>query len=342
LNAEAQQASLQQQVETLDWSLQILSDQADALATDLDTRRRQLGARLADAYRATQPDLWEQVMGSKSFVSGIVQQQGSLALGEHDQELAASIARDQVVLDEQRLQLRQLRYQTGTLHDQVAAHAVVIAAQRDTLQKQQEKLGGLQAAKAKLQAEQQARLSRILKNKAHTATLLKQQEKQSKDLVSQIAHLLDKERHSGRLPSKYNRTFRWPLVAPISQEFGCTHFALEPPRGNCDHFHQGIDIAGPYGAPIHAAGDGIILWVGWDPDVPKKDASYYVLIGHDTHLTTVYGHLQAHSPKWMHMGAKVKEGQVIGWEGLTGNTTGPHLHWSVFKDGEPENPRFFL
>jgi murein DD-endopeptidase MepM/ murein hydrolase activator NlpD len=342
LRAETQQAALQQQVETLDWSLQILSDQADALASDLDNRRRQLGARLADAYRATQPALWEQVIGSGSFVSGIVQQQGSLALGQHDKELAESIVRDQAVLDEQRRQLRQLRYQTGSLHEQVAAHAVTIAVQRDTLQKQQEKLGRLQAAKQKLQAEQQARLSRILKNKAQTAALLKQQAKQAKDLVSKIKHLLDKERHSGRLPSKYNRTFRWPLIARISQEYGCTHFALEPPRGNCDHFHGGIDIVAPYGAPIRAAGDGIIMWVGWDDNVPKKDAAYYVLIGHDRHLTTVYGHLQPRSPKWMRVGAKVKEGQVIGWEGNTGNSTGPHLHWSVYKDGEPENPRFFL
>ncbi len=341
-SAEAQQASLQTQVATLDWSLQILSDQADELAADLEDRRRQLGARLADAYRATQPDLWEQVMGSSSFVSGIVQQQGSLGLGAHDQELAASIVRDQAVLDEQRLQLRQLRYQTNALHDEVSAHAVALAIQRDTLEKQQEKLGELQAAKATLQAAQQARLSRILKNKAQTAALIKQQETSSKDLVSQIAHLLNKERHSGRLPSKYNRTFRWPLVAPISQEFGCTHFPLEPPYGNCDHFHQGIDIAGPYGAPIHAAGDGIIMWVGWDTSVPKKDASYYVLIAHDTHLTTVYGHLQPRSPNWMHVGANVKEGQVIGWEGTTGNTTGPHLHWAVYLDGKPENPRFFL
>jgi murein DD-endopeptidase MepM/ murein hydrolase activator NlpD len=341
-SAEAQQASLQLQVDTLDWSLQILSDQADELAADLDNRRRQLGARLADAYRATQPDLWEQVMGSGSFVSGIVQQQGSLALGAHDQELAASIVQDQGVLDEQRLQLRQLRYQTNSLHDEVAARAIALTMQRDTFQKQQAQLAGLEAAKAKLQAEQQAHLSSILKNKARTAALIQSQETQQKNLVSQITKLLNKERHSGRLPSKYNRTFRWPLVAPISQEFGCTGFPLEPPYKNCAHFHQGIDIAGPYGAPIHAAGDGIIMWVGWDTSVPKKDASYYVLIAHDAHLTTVYGHLQPHSPKWMHVGAKVKEGQVIGWEGTTGNTTGPHLHWAVFLDGQPQNPRFFL
>jgi murein DD-endopeptidase MepM/ murein hydrolase activator NlpD len=281
-------------------------------------------------------------MGTGSFVTGIVQGQGSLALGQHDQELAASIVRDQALLDEQRLQVRQLRYQTGTLHDEVAAHAVEIAAQRDTLLKAQQKLGGLQAAKAKLQAAQKAHYDQILKNKARTAALIKQGEKQQKDLVAQIAHLLNKERHSGRLPSKYNRTLRWPLIAQISQEFGCTHFALEPPHGNCDHFHQGIDIAGPYGAPIHAAGDGIVMWVGWDRNVPKKDASYYVMIAHDTHTVTIYGHLQAHSPKALHVGARVKEGQVIGWEGLTGNTTGPHLHWSVFLNGEPQNPRFFL
>jgi murein DD-endopeptidase MepM/ murein hydrolase activator NlpD len=341
-SAESQQASLQLQVNTLDWSLQILSDQADELAADLDDRRRQLGARLADAYRATQPDLWEQLMGSGSFVAGIVQQQGSLNLGAHDQELAASIVRDQAVLDEQRAQLRQLRYQTSTLHDEVAAHAIAIGVQRDTLQKQQEKLAELQAAKAKLEAQQQAHLAQILKNKAATATLIKNQEKQTKDLVTQIGKLLNKERHSGRLPSKYNKTFRWPLIAPISQEFGCTGFPLEPPYKNCAHFHQGIDIAGPFGSPIHAAGDGIIMFYGWDPSVPKPDASYYVLIAHDAHLTTVYGHLQPHSPNWMKVGAKVKEGQVIGWEGMTGNTTGPHLHWAVFLDGEPQNPRFFL
>jgi murein DD-endopeptidase MepM/ murein hydrolase activator NlpD len=343
-NAEAEQVNLQQHINTLDWSMQLLSSQADDLASDLDQRRRQLGERLADAYRATQPELWEQVIGSSSFVSGIVAQQGSLALGQHDLQLAISIQSDQKVLDQERLHYRQGIYQTQQLRGQAAAQAVVLAADRDAQLKAEAQLSQMEAAKAALQTQQQAKYASVLENKAHVAALLKQQQTQQQNLLKRIKQMLQKERHKGALPSKFNGTFRWPLVAPISQEFGCTHFPLEPPRGSCDHFHIGIDIAGPSGAPIRAAGDGIIMWVGWDPDptVPKPDASYYVMIAHDTHLVTIYGHLQPHSPSWEKIGAHVKEGQIIGWEGQTGNATGPHLHWGVMLNGEPVNPRFFL
>src|SRR5262249_46189627 len=151
---------------------------ADELAADLDERRRQLGARLADAYRSTQPELWEQVVGSDSFVSGIVQQQGNLTLGQHDQELALSIQHDQALLDQQRLQLGQLRYETDGLRDQVALHATQLSGSRDALLHAQEKLDQLQAAKAALQAEQQAHYSKLLQNKARTAALIKSQKQQ--------------------------------------------------------------------------------------------------------------------------------------------------------------------
>ena len=91
-----------------------------------------------------------------------------------------------------------------------------------------------------------------------------------------------------------------------------------------------------------AAGDGVVLVAGWNPAVPRDQAPFIVVIAHSDSLVTIYGHLQARLPKKIHVGAHVKEGQLIGWEGNTGITTGPHLHWGVQFNGDLVNPRFFL
>jgi murein DD-endopeptidase MepM/ murein hydrolase activator NlpD len=341
-DAEARRDDLQQQVESLDWSLNVLGAQADELAADLDARRRELGARLADAYRAGQTGLWEQVISAGSFLDAIVQQQGALALGEHDRELAVSIETDQRLLDEQRLELRHLRYDTEALRQEVADAAVRIAADRDRLQVAEEALAVMERRTLELQAEQDAKYHEVLANKERVARLLREHRAEEADLSKHIGTLLDKERHAGRLPSAFNGTFRWPLIGEISQEYGCTHFALEPPRDDCDHFHGGIDIVAAVNSPVRAPGDGIVIWVGYETTVARKDANYYVMIAHSDHLVSIYGHLQPRSPRTLKMGTKVVEGQVIGWEGNTGNSTGPHLHWGLWLDGEPTNPRFFL
>ena len=69
----------------------------------------------------------------------------------------------------------------------------------------------------------------------------------------------------GGIPSEYNGTFMWPMEGAVTQEFGCTGFSWEPPLGNCDHFHRGIDIAGPMYTPIRAAGHGKVVFAGQEP-----------------------------------------------------------------------------
>ena len=121
-----------------------------------------------------------------------------------------------------------------------------------------------------LQAEQTTQYARILANKAHVATILKQRQAADLALGKHINVLLQKERHAGRLPLVFNGTLRWPLIAPISQEFGCTGFPLEPAYLSCAHFHRGIDIVGPIGSPVVAAGDGVVLYVGYESGIPRK------------------------------------------------------------------------
>jgi murein DD-endopeptidase MepM/ murein hydrolase activator NlpD len=122
----------------------------------------------------------------------------------------------------------------------------------------------------------------------------------------------------------------------VTQEFGCTGFGMEPPLGNCAHFHVGIDIANNSGTPIRAAGAGKVIFAGRSP----YDPAWIVIIAHSADLVTWYGHVQTSIP--VRAGQFVAKGEVIAYEGCTGWCTGPHLHWAVQLGGNWVNPRLFL
>jgi murein DD-endopeptidase MepM/ murein hydrolase activator NlpD len=130
-----------------------------------------------------------------------------------------------------------------------------------------------------------------------------------------------------------------PFLRPTNgfetQPFGCTNFGLEPSTAICTGgFHSGVDLADPTGVPIHAAADGIAY--------PLPDYQFYgnhVLIQHPGGLATVYGHMIRMNVGW---GQQVKRGEVIGWVGSTGNSTGPHLHFEVRFGGVPVDPMPYL
>ncbi|MGB1077314.1 MAG: peptidoglycan DD-metalloendopeptidase family protein [Bdellovibrionales bacterium] len=97
--------------------------------------------------------------------------------------------------------------------------------------------------------------------------------------------------------------------------------------------HKGIDFAAPRGTPVYAAGDGVV----------KKASRFssfgnYIKIRHNNNLETAYAHLQGYA-KGVKAGARVKQGQVIGYVGTTGRSTGPHLHYEVLVNGKQANPR---
>jgi murein DD-endopeptidase MepM/ murein hydrolase activator NlpD len=129
-----------------------------------------------------------------------------------------------------------------------------------------------------------------------------------------------------------------PLKGIITQAFGATSFELEPPatyRGvPYAHFHAALDIAAPLGTPVTAASAGIVAFVGHLPD-----GAMIVLVAHPDGYVSEYAHLDdtfALPP--VKTGQTVTAGQVVGFVGLTGITTGPHVHFAVLKDGSPVDP----
>ena len=133
-----------------------------------------------------------------------------------------------------------------------------------------------------------------------------------------------------------------PVRGVLTQPFGPTSFELEP-AGTYGgvayaHFHAAVDIAAPLGTPVIAASDGVVAFVGHLPD-----GAMIVLIAHPGGYVSEYAHLDdtfALPP--VRTGQVVKGGQVIGFIGLTGITTGAHLHYAVMKDGAPIDPLSLL
>ena len=112
------------------------------------------------------------------------------------------------------------------------------------------------------------------------------------------------------------RTYRQPFVGeyPITQGYGET---ITDPKG-----HTGIDYGCPYGTPILASSDGIVMFAGWD----NTGYGNCVIIMHTADCATLYAHLSSISV-WNNQ--KVHQGDVIGYSGSTGNSTGAHLHFEA-------------
>ena len=97
--------------------------------------------------------------------------------------------------------------------------------------------------------------------------------------------------------------------------------------------HRGLDFAAPRGTPIYAAGSGTIVALGRNGDYGK-----YIRIRHRNGYETAYAHMNGYARR-LKKGARVKQGQIIGYVGATGLATGPHLHYEVLRHNKPVNPR---
>lgn len=122
-------------------------------------------------------------------------------------------------------------------------------------------------------------------------------------------------------------TMGLPVAGRVTSSFG---MRMHPLLGFL-RMHKGLDIGAPYGTPIYAAMDGVVASAG-------RNAGYgnFVKLAHAGGLASGYGHMSRIAVR---PGTRVRVGQVIGYVGSTGLSTGPHLHWEVWRNGASVNPR---
>jgi murein DD-endopeptidase MepM/ murein hydrolase activator NlpD len=125
-----------------------------------------------------------------------------------------------------------------------------------------------------------------------------------------------------------------PSLAPVSGFFSDGFGWRRDPIDGSREFHKGIDIVAPTGTPVRASADGLVTAAG-------RMSGYGAMIhvAHGYGLATRYGHL---SRVLVSPGQRVKRGDVIGLVGSTGRSTGPHLHYEVFRTGAQVDPRKYL
>jgi murein DD-endopeptidase MepM/ murein hydrolase activator NlpD len=102
--------------------------------------------------------------------------------------------------------------------------------------------------------------------------------------------------------------------------------------GSGERMHRGLDFAATQGTPVRAAGDGTVVAKG-----PRGSYGHYVRIRHDDTHETAYAHLSGYA-KSIAPGRRIRQGDVIGYVGSTGRSTGPHLHYEVLVDGIQVDP----
>jgi murein DD-endopeptidase MepM/ murein hydrolase activator NlpD len=123
----------------------------------------------------------------------------------------------------------------------------------------------------------------------------------------------------------------WPVEGRLESGFGGRR---NPFGGDSFEFHTGQDIDAEWGAPVQAAANGTVVFVGW-----QNGYGQLVIIDHGDGLTTRYGHL---SQTEATLGQAITRGTVLGRVGSTGRSTGPHLHYEVRINDHPVNPRQYL
>ena len=326
------------QLGDLDLQLLRITQDQRRTAIELANRKAILGERLRAAYSAGETSLLETILSSESFADALADVGYYLDIGDQDKALAGQIESDQADLAVINQTVTDTRDQTDELRAETAVQKRQLDARLADLKDAKAALAQLQAETKHQLALQAAAYVRIAHNKAAARAMLAATAKANAQIKAKIDRLIAAQFAAGNIPSVYNGTFTWPEHGVITQEFGCTGLIWEPPLGSCAHFHTGIDIAAPKYTPIRAAGSGRVVYAG-----PLSDGAWVVIIAHSQSLVSLYGHLDnAYRPPIVRAGQYVAQGQIVGYEGTTGNSTGPHLHWGVELNDTWVNPRLFL
>lgn len=335
-------AGLIVQVSDMDAQLRHLIAKEAAKHQELSERRAQLAERVRNAYDTDRTSPLETLLSSGTFTDMLAEMSFYIDVAEQDKQLALQITKDREALTVLRETVNATRERTDALRLETAAQKRALDRSLQELKEARAALRKLEKAVAKALREQKARYAALARNKANAAKIIREAAAKQKALARRIDKLIAAQVSRGNIPSQYNGTMRWPMDRfTVSGEYGCSTFKWYAPGNGCAHFHNGIDLVAADGAgtPVKAAAAGTVVYIGWNW-ADGSDPAWIVVVAHSGDLRTWYAHLQPKRP--VEVGQSVRKGQIIGYEGNTGNSTGAHLHWMVEKDGAFVNPRLFL
>ena len=287
-------------------------DRLERLRSELVTARAVLAKRLVEIYKADAPDALTVVLEADGFGDLLEQAEFLERISEQDREVTDEV---RVLRDRAEDQAKQL----AKLEEREQLAAERILAWRDQIAAAQGQLVGARDQLASARADKRGALASVRSEREvledHLAGLEREQ--------ARVAAALTGVPAPGPIRQGSGQLI-WPVNGTFTSPFGMRWGRL----------HAGIDIAVAEGTPLRAADSGTVVIAGWTGGYGN-----YTCIQHTGSLSTCYGHQSSIS---VSSGQNVTQGQVIGYSGNTGNSTGPHLHFETRVNGSPVDPMGYL
>ncbi len=345
-NAQNEADALEIEIEIAEEQLQLVAFQLNetrSLVDSLKAQSTQQAKHLAErealyakhlrtTYRQVQVSPLEMLLSSVSLSEFTSRVQSMIVIDRQDAQLAGEI--------------RSMRELTAARQELAGAKELEISGLQDQITKQRAAVAAKKAEKDALVRQMQANINQQAAERQRSEGLAndarQSQSKATEELASQRKQLEAAEANYAYLAAQLaarsglgafngKRLNSWPLSGAITSGFGA----------RWGGFHNGLDIAGSLFTPIVAAAQGQVVTVG-RPYAAAGDTAVVVIIAHGNNLSTLYGHLDDRRWPPVTVGQNVAAGQVVGYVGMTGLTSGPHVHFMTISNGQPVDPRPWL
>ena len=290
------------------------------LRARLDETRAKLRLRLVEIYKAEPPDVITVVLNSDGFADLLERTEFLKRISDQDRRIVTIVraAKADSVSSEKRLARLEARQRLVTQ---------IVQKRRDEIAGVKMELIGTRVGYTRTKNGKAAALSSVRADRKQLEDHVDSLEAASNRIAGQLAAA--QGQYAGDLPIRRgNGSMIWPVNGPITGSFG------EQRPG---HIHAGIDIAAGEGTPIHAADAGrVVLMQGVGA---SGGYGNYTCVQHTATMSTCYAHQSRFGTS---LGARVAQGQVIGYVGNTGHSFGAHLHFEVRINGQPVSPLSYL
>jgi murein DD-endopeptidase MepM/ murein hydrolase activator NlpD len=284
-----------------------------------------LQRRLVDIYESDQASTLDVFLGAANVQEALDQVAYLTDIGVQDRRIATEVAYAKAQVKAARAKTKRIR---ATVHGEtqvISARTAqtrdvrdeLVGARNDLTTTRQQKVTDL----SQLSAAARAEAEEIDSLQAASAAI---GERIRRAQAQRAAAAQSTGTQSGSQSTPSSSGFIWPASGPVTSPFGW----------RWGRMHEGIDIGAPYGSAIRAAASGTVIYCGWESGYGNL-----TVIDHGGSLATAYGHQSSIA---VTCGQQVSQGQVIGYVGSTGHSTGPHLHFEVRVNGSPVDPMGYL
>jgi murein DD-endopeptidase MepM/ murein hydrolase activator NlpD len=288
------------------------TQQLDFFSHEYNVSVDRLNVRLIELYESEEPTTLDVLMSSNSLGEFLERVDYVRDIGSQD-----AVISTQVRGAKQRWHV--VREKTKVTKKRVETVTRTIAVRTSQVRAEKQRLLVSERGLAAVRGRKKNRLASVQESKAEYLHEVAGLQASSRQVTAQL---------QAAGSSSYDSTpsssgLIWPVNGPVVSGFGM----------RWGRMHEGIDIAVPYGTPIHAAASGTVIFSGW-----MSGYGNFVIIDHGGGMATAYGHQSSIAVG----GGTVSQGQVIGYVGCTGHCFGPHLHFEVRINGSPVDPLGYL